>query len=181
MTTTAPLMTAEELLEMPDDGFRYELVRGELAKMAAASFDHGVHASRIVETLLPYVRRNRLGEVPLSEPGFLLGTNPDHARVPDVAFVRQQRIDAAERPFVFFPGAPDLAVEVISPGDRLTDVGEKIAELLAAGTRMVFVVNPRNNTAQMHTPDNVTELTEADTLDGGRCGPRLAQAGVRDF
>ena len=76
MATTARLMTAEELLDMPDDGFRYELVRGELVKMAPASFAHGVHASRIVETLLPHVRRNRLGEVPLSEPGFLLGTTP---------------------------------------------------------------------------------------------------------
>ena len=171
MATTAGLMTAEELLEMPDDGFRYELVRGELVKMPPASFDNGVHASRIVETLLPYVRRNRLGEVPLSEPGFLLGTNPDHVRVPDVAFVRQQRIDAAERPFVFFPGAPDLSVEVISPGDRLTDVTEKVAEWLAAGTRMVVVVNPRNRTVQAQTPDSIAELTEADTLDGGDVVP----------
>lgn len=171
MATTARLMTAEELLEMPDDGKRYELVRGELVKMAAASFDHGVHASRIVETLLPHVRRNRLGEVPLSEPGFLLGTDPDHVRVPDVAFVRQQRIDAAERPFVFFPGAPDLAVEVISPGDRFTDVAKKVAEWLAAGTRLVVVVNPRNRTVQRHTHASVTELTEADTLDGGDVVP----------
>ena len=134
MATTARLMTAEELFDMPDDGFSYELVRGELVKMAAASFEHGVCASRIVETLLPYVRRNRLGEIPLTEPGFLLGTDPDHVRVPDVAFVRQQRIDAAERPFVFFPGAPDLAVEVISPGDRLTEVSDKkVEEWLSRG------------------------------------------------
>ena len=72
MATTARLMTAEELFDMPDDGFRYELVRGELVKMVPASFAHGVHASRIVETLLPHVRRNRLGGVPLSEPAFIL-------------------------------------------------------------------------------------------------------------
>ena len=182
MATTARLMTAEELLDMPADGFRYELVRGELVKMAAASFDHGVYASRIVETLLPYVRRNRLGEVPLAEPGFLLGTNPDHVRVPDVAFVQQQRIDAAERPFVFFPGAPDLAVEVISSGDRLTDVAKKVAEWLAAGTRMVVVINPRNRTVRVHTPDSVTELTEADTLGGGDVVPgwRMAVSEIFD-
>lgn len=164
-------MTAEELLAMPDDGFRYELVRGELVKMAAASFDHGIHASRIVETLLPFVRGNRLGEIPLAEPGFLLGTNPDHVRIPDVGFVSQKRVDAAERPFVFFPGAPDLVVEVISPNDRLSDVHDKIAEWLAAGTLMAIVVNPRNFTVQVHTPDGITELTEADTLDGGDVVP----------
>ena len=56
MAMTAKLMTAEEFMRIPDDGYRYELIRGELKKMAAASFDHGVYASRIVETLLPFVR-----------------------------------------------------------------------------------------------------------------------------
>ena len=170
-TTQTNLMTAEELLAMPDDGYRYELVRGELIQMAAASFDHGIHASRIVETLLPIVRGNRLGEIPLTEPGFLLGTNPDHVRVPDVGFVSQERVDAAERPFVFFPGAPDLVVEVISPNDRLSDVHDKVAEWLAAGTLMVIVVNPRNRTVQVYTSDGVIELTEADTLGGGDVVP----------
>ena len=70
MATTGKLMTAEEFVRIPDDGYRYELIRGELRKMAAASFDHGVYASRIVETLLPFVRGNRLGEVPLPSQGF---------------------------------------------------------------------------------------------------------------
>ena len=172
MATTAKLMTAEQFMRIPDDGYRYELVRGELRKMAAASFDHGVYASRIVETLLPFVRGNRLGEVPLTEPGFLLGTDPDHVRIPDVCFVRQERIDAAERPFVFFSGAPDLVVEVISPNDRYTDVDDKVGEWLEGGAGMVIVVNPRNRTVRVHSPAALrqaqeTELTEADTLDGG--------------
>lgn len=167
MATTGKLMTAEEFVKMPDDGYRYELIRGELRKMAAASFDHGVYASRIVETLLPYVRSNRLGEVPLTEPGFLLGTNPDHVRIPDVGFVRQERIDAAERPFVFFSGAPDLVVKVISPNDRYTDVDDKVEEWLEAGAEVVVVVNPSNHTVQVHSPAGTVILTETDTLDGG--------------
>ncbi len=167
MATTRKLMTAEEFVRIPDDGYRYELIRGELKRMAAASFDHGVYASRIVETLLPFVRRNRLGEVPLTEPGFLLGTDPDHVRIPDVCFVRQERIDAAERPFVFFSGAPDLVVEVISPNDRYTDVDDKVEEWLEARAEMVIVVNPRNRTVQVHSAAGVVTLTESDTLDGG--------------
>ena len=82
MATTVNLMTAEEFMRIPNDGYRYELIRGELRKMAAASFDHGVYASRIVETLLPFVRGNRLGEVPLTEPGFLLGNKPGPCAYP---------------------------------------------------------------------------------------------------
>ena len=171
MATTTKLMTAEELLAMPDDGYRYELIKGEIKRMAAASFDHGVYASRIVETLLPHVRGNRLGEVPLTDPGFLLGTNPDHVRIPDVAFVRQQRVDAVIRPLVYLPGAPDLVVEVMSPRDRHTDVAEKVSEWLEAGASMVIVVNPRNRTVQVHTSEGTENLTETDALDGGDVVP----------
>ena len=96
--------------------------------------------------------------------------------IPDVGFVSQERIgslDAAERPFVFFPGAPDLVVEVISPNDRLTrDVhGQGGKNGLPHGTLMVIVVNPRNRTVQVYTSDGVIELTEADTLGGGDVVP----------
>ena len=169
--TTTKLMTAEELLAMPDDGYRYELVRGALIKMAPASFFHGVYGGNIAASLAPYVIRNSLGKVCITDPGFLLWTDPDQVRVPDFAFVSKERIKAAGDNYVYFPGAPDLVVEVISPNDRLTEVAEKVAEWLAAGTRMVVVVNPHNRTAQAHTPDGVTELTEADTLDGGDVVP----------
>ena len=172
VTTTKPkLMTAEELLAMPDDGYRYELIRGELIRMAAASFDHAVCASRIGETLLPYARRNGLGEVPLTDPGYLLGTNPDHVRIPDLSFVRQERADAAERPRVYLHGSPDLVVEVISPNDRLTQVAAKVEEWLDGGASMVIVVNPRNFTVRVHTPDGMVELAEGDTLEGGDVVP----------
>ena len=71
----------------------------------------------------------------------------------------------------FFPGAPDFAAEVISPSDRLTDVYEKVEEWLNAGTRMVAVVNPRDRTVSVHTPESVATLSENDTLDGGDVVP----------
>ena len=171
MATRAKLMTAEELLEMPDDGFRYELVRGELVKMAPAGRVHGKRGNRVNVSLSLYVYENNLGETYLAETGFHLETDPDHVLAPDASFVRQERVDAVGDGDGFFPGPPDLAVEVVSPSDRLTEVADKVAEWLAAGTRMVVVVNPRNRTVQSHTPDGVTELTEADTLDGGNVVP----------
>lgn len=163
--------TAEELLAMPDDGYRYELVRGELRKMAPPGLYHGVNGSRIVETLLPHVRRNGLGEVPLPSPGFILSRNPDHVREPDVSFISQARIDKIGYTRRYFPEAPDLAVEVISPNDRYADVDEKVSDWLTYGARMVVVVNPRNRAVNVHTPNGMTTLTEADTLNGGDVVP----------
>jgi len=172
MVSKPRLVTAEELLDMPDDGCRYELVRGELRKMAPAGFEHGTNAENIVATLLPYVRANGLGRVPLAEPGFLLATNPDQVRTPDVAFVRQERVEATGIVLGYWPGPPDLAVEVISPNDRYTEVAEKVEDWLNAGTRMVVVVDSRRRVAVVHMPgrEPVT-LTEQDALDGGDVVP----------
>lgn len=164
-------MTAEELLAMPDDGFRYELVRGELVKMSPAGRVHGKRGNRVNVSLSLYVYENNLGETYLADTGFHLETDPDHVLAPDVAFVSREREEATLEADGFFPGPPDLAVEVISPSDRLAEVADKVAEWLAAGTRMVVVVNPRNRTVQAHTSDGVTELTEQDTLNGGDVVP----------
>ena len=172
MATTTKLMTAEELLEMPDDGFRYELVRGELVKMPPAGHMSSFREMLIGSHLTVYVRENRLGRAYGASGGFRLESDPDTVLAPDAAFVRQERVEAVGDGDGFFPGAPDLAVEVISPSDRYTEVDEKVAEWLAAGTSMVVVVNPRNRTVRVHRPttDSVL-LTEEDTLDGGDVVP----------
>ena len=165
-------VTAEELLDMPDDGFKYELVRGELRKMAPASYEHGRLAGNVFASLHIHVRTNGLGTVTAAETGFLLATNPDHVRAPDAAFVSRER-DAAARPVSgFFPGPPDLAIEIISPNDRYTEVYEKVDEWLEAGAGMVVVVNPRNRTATVRMPGiNPVILHEGDILDGGDVVP----------
>lgn len=171
MATTTKLVTADELLAMQDDGFRYELVRGELVKMPPAGHVHGKRGSRVNYSLSAHVYQNDLGEVYLAETGFHLESNPDTVLAPDASFVRQERVDVAGDTDGYFPGPADLAVEVISPTDRYTEVEAKVTAWFAAGTLMVVVVNPRNRTVQAHTPDGVTELTEADTLDGGDVVP----------
>ena len=167
--TTAPTitrpMTADELLAMPDDGFRYELVRGELIKMSPASPFHGESALAIGSSLRVHARANRLGRTYAADTGFRLAFN--HVRAPDAAFVRAERADSVNRRARgFFPGPPDLAVEVISPNDRLTEVNEKVADWLAAGTLAVVVVNPRNLTVRIHrSPTDVVVLNEGDVLE----------------
>ena len=172
--TTTKLMTVEELLAIPREdyrGYRCELIRGELTKTMSAGFAHGAQAVNIIVNLGAYVARHSLGRVVTAETTFLLETAPDHARIPDVGFVRQERVSSLDEMTGAFRGAPDIAVEVISPTDRLTRVADKVQDWLEHGTRMVVVVNPRNRTVQVHTPDGVVELTEADALDGGDVVP----------
>ena len=172
MVAKTQLVTAEELLDMPDDGFEYELVRGELRKMAPAGSRHSVSGIDFATSLNIHVKANNLGRVFGADGGFLLARDPDTVRAPDVAFVRRERVEAIGIVSGYWPGPPDLAVEIISPNDRYTEVYEKVDEWLAAGTRMVVVVNPRNRTATVRVAGmNPVILNVGDTLDGGDVVP----------
>lgn len=167
MAVNQRLMTADELIRLPRDHARHELVRGELRTMPPAGWGHGDETSVLDGSLGMYVRANRLGRVLTGEPGFLLTTNPDTVRAPDVAFIRRERIPSGLSRRGYFPGPPDLAVEVISPNDLYTEVDEKVAEWLEHGTRLVFVVNPRRRTVAVHRPgQRVQILGIDDALDG---------------
>lgn len=172
MSTTTQLTTAEELLSMPDDGFRYELVEGELRRMSPAGHNHGRIAIRLTVPLGQYVKDHGLGEVYAAETGFLLKNNPDTVRAPDVSFIRQERVEQIGNTEGFWPGAPDLAVEVNSPGDRVGEVEEKVREWLSAGTRLVWVVSPKLRVVTVYRSlTDISTLTEKDTLDGGEVVP----------
>lgn len=161
-------VTADELLHMPDDGFRYELVQGELRRMTPAGNVHGRVAMNFGVALGGYVKAHDLGTVFAAETGFMLSSNPDTVRAPDVAFVSRARVEAVGEVEGFWPEAPDLAVEVISPGDSYSEVEEKVFAWLDAGTRMVVIVNPRQHSATVYeSPSNITALAEADVLVGG--------------
>jgi Uma2 family endonuclease len=160
MTVEARVFTADELLEMPDDGFRHELVEGELQKMSPAGSRHGRIAGRIMSSLGAYVRQHRLGEVFVAEAGFLLARNPDTVLVPDGAFVRAERMSDDDG---FVIGTPDVALEVISPSDRFSDVVEKTVKYLRYGTSAVIVVEPRTREITVHRPTAPTRI--ADVLE----------------
>ena len=175
MSVTMPLMTAGDLARLPEDGCRYELVRGELRKMPPAGEEHGGVAMRIGWRLAQYVEENGLGKVYAAETGFLLESDPDTVRAPDVAFVRQERLLESGTVTGFRPGAPDLAVEVVSPGDTHSEVEVKAMEWLKAGCRIVLTLNPRNRTVTVYRSLNeISLLTEEDTLDLGEVLPGWA-------
>jgi Uma2 family endonuclease len=172
MATTDQLVTAEELLRMPDDGYRYELVRGELRQMAPAGHLHGRIAINVTTPLDRHVRAHTLGTVYAAETGFKLASNPDVVRAPAVTFIRRERVEAVGDVEGYWPGAPDLAVEVISPGDTYVEVQEKVFDWLEAGTQMVILVMPRKRAITVYRSlTDIIMLTEHDTLDGGDVVP----------
>lgn len=181
MTTSQQLMTAEDLWKLPKDGKRHELVRGEIRTMAPAGFEHGSIGIRMATLLANHVGQRKLGIVVGPDTGFTLSHDPDVVRSPDVAFVSQSQIRQVGVPKQYFPGAPDLAVEVLSPGDTVDDVEEKVNDLLAAGTKLVWVVNPRRRTVTVYYPGpRIAVLREGDQLQGEDVIPGFA-CGVGDL
>ncbi|HYW09739.1 MAG TPA: Uma2 family endonuclease [Longimicrobium sp.] len=169
---TKLLTTAEELLRMPRDGLRRELVDGAIREMSPAEFDHGRVAANVALELAIHVRAAKLGTVVAAETGFRLATNPDTVLAPDAAFVSHERAESVAYTRGYFPGAPDLAVEVVSPGDRARKVEAKAFAWIDAGTRMVIVLHPRRRTATVYRGrGDIVVLGEGDTLDGGDVVP----------
>ena len=172
MTTQTQTITAQELLKMPDDGLRYELVKGEIKKMPPAGYEHGKTSINITTPLDGHVRKNDLGAVCAAETGFLLSSDPDTVLAPDVAFISRKRIQEVGDVKGYWPGASDMAIEVISPTDIYTEVEEKALQWLNAGTRMVIVADSRKRTLTIYRSLNdITVLTVEDTLDGGDIVP----------
>lgn len=165
MTTASRTMTADELLALPEDGIRRELVEGELREMTPAGRKHGRIAMNVSTPLDQHVRSRGLGEVYAAETGFRLARDPDTVRAPDVSFVRTARLGAGGDENAFFDGAPDLALEVVSPSDRYAGVLEKVRDYLDAGTSCAIVVDPSSRTVTVYrSRSDVTVLGDGDTL-----------------
>ncbi|MGH2532239.1 MAG: Uma2 family endonuclease [Thermomicrobiales bacterium] len=171
------LMTAEELAELPDDGYHYELVRGEVERMAPPGAEHGEIGGELFWRLGYHVSTNQLGRVYLAETGFRLTSNPDTVRAPDAAFVRTDRLPpkADRKGYLSIP--PDQVVEVVSPSDRASKIGEKVADYLAFGVKAVWVIEPRLQTVTIYEADRHPRvLVVGDTLDGGDVVPGFQMA-----
>ena len=172
MTTKTRLMTAEELLDLPEDHMRHELIEGELYTMPPAGHEHGSLGAELFLSLASHVKINRLGKVYLAETGFIVSREPDTVLAPDAAFVSNERLNLISRREGYFPGVPDLAVEVISPNDRYSEVEGKVKLWLQHGTRMVIVLDPRTETLKVYrSPSDVQILTRENTLKGGDVVP----------
>jgi len=148
------VMTAEQLFQYSHEPFRTELVAGRLVEMEPAGALHGSAAARIGGLLSRYVLDHALGEPFGAETGYVLATDPDTVRAPDASFVSRERVEALGGiPSKFWPGPPDLAIEVTSTRDRRGEVESKTRSWLEAGTRAVVVIDPLQHTAVIHRPD----------------------------
>ena len=183
MAVPAPrAVTAEELFALPDDDCRRELVDGVIVTMTPTGAAHGVVTARIGHLLHEYVSRRGLGVCCGAETGFILRRNPDVVRTPDAAFVAARRIPDTGVPTSYWPFAPDLAVEVVSPSERHADVQTKVAEYFAAGARAVWVLDPASRTVHAHgSSDSAQVLGVDDTLTGGDLLPGFRCAVRRLF
>jgi len=159
-------MTADELLQAHMPNKRTELVRGALRVREPPGAMHGRVAMNLALELGAHVRHTGAGALFAAETGFKLETDPDTVRAPDVAFVRRERVPPADTTG-YAELAPDLVVEVLSPGDRPGEVLAKVADWLSAGTRLVWVVDPLRRLARVYRHDGTeTIVTSEESLDG---------------
>jgi Uma2 family endonuclease len=149
---------------------RVELVKGVIREMSPAGGGHGEIAFKIGMKIGQFVEKHRLGRMTAAETGFILSTNPDTVRAPDVGFISKARAPEP-LPSGFVPLAPDLAVEVVSPNDTASDIHARVIDFLQAGTVLVWVVYPDSKTVVVHTTDGAQTLTAQDTLDGAEVLP----------
>ncbi len=162
MTTQKTLLTAEEfyLFCCENDGW-YELVDGEVVELAPLNDEHGEIASNVDTAFNIYSRLRGIGRARV-ETGYTLRSGPDVVRLPDVSFVLQPRVEGRGQGFP--SGAPDIAVEVVSPSDAAADVARKVAEYLAAGSQRVWVVYPSVRQVFIHRADGSVHSYGGDNV-----------------
>lgn len=159
-------MTADELLTVPDDSMRHELVAGEHRVMNPPGSDHGRVAFRLATLLGRHVEETGCGVGFAAETGFILGRDPDTVRAPDAAFVSRERYEALGATPKFWPEAPAFVAEVLSPSDSFTEVEEKALAWLDAGVKAVLVLDPQRRTATVYRArDNVVVHAGSEELD----------------
>jgi len=170
VTTKRKTWTDEELETLPKDGHKYELSDGELT-MCPVYENHGAACIEISILIGVFVRRRKLGKVYDSSTGFRL--TKDLLLSPDVSFVSNERLKKIEvGPEKFLAGAPDLAVEVLSPSDRMTQIHRKLEHYFEHGTRLAWLFNLRKQQVHIYTADTIEALTDLDdVLTGGAVLP----------
>lgn len=176
-------MTADEFFAYAGDGRRLELiagevkdcseplgrefVSGEMKEMSPSGFDHDVLLMQIGSRLYDFVAKRRYGKICGGDVGFVVARNPDTVLAPDIAFVRSERIpeSGCSR---FFDGAPDLAVEIVSPWDRPSEIEAKARHWIGCGARMVWVIDGSKQTVNVYrgAGERCTISLEG-SLDGG--------------
>ena len=170
---TTTLLTAEEFLAFPETLHKPELVQGEIVEMAPVGGYHGDTQRKLAMLMGLHVDQGDYGAL-VVELGFRLAADPDTVRAPDVSFISAEQLRTTPLSAGFYPGYPDIAAEVVSPGDTATQLDAKVQDYLHAGTRLVWVVNPGTRGVAVHDPGGQVRVLGADdVLTGGTVLPDL--------
>ncbi len=164
MDTLKRTYTAQDLLSLQNDGDRYELIQGELIPLSPSGEQHGAIVATLTVLLGHFILTHKLGRPYGAETGFLVSTEPDTVRAPDFAFIRAERLQGSPGTG-YRHGTPDLAAEVISPGDTYSGMTEKALLWLDAGAQEVWLLDPRKRTVSVYlAKDWIRLLTAEDNL-----------------
>jgi Uma2 family endonuclease len=156
--------TADEFYHSPLSQ-NHELIEGELVETMSTGFIHGVVAQRIGRFIGNFADENNLGEVAAAETGFILGEKT--CRGADSAFISNENLEKHGYPQGFFPTAPDIAVEVVSPNNTSEEMMEKVNLYLQNGSQLVWVIYPQTKVITVYRQSNIVSLLrENDTLEG---------------
>ena len=160
-------MTAEELLQLYSKGVRGELIRGVLSETKPSGMEHGEIVMNLATELWNFVKPRRLGRLMGSDSGVWLERDPDTVREPDIAFISAEKSPLDERVTGYTEVAPDLVVEIASPGDSRRELNDKALMWLSFGVRLVWVVHPDTRTVDAHRTNHpVITLSGTQALDG---------------
>ena len=172
LKTKPKLLTADDLPRLYAQGVRGELIRGVLHKTMPSGQEHGEIAANTVIILGGFVKPRRLGRIIASDAGVLLERDPDTVREPDVAFISYRKSPRGVRNTRCAQAAPELVVEIRSPGDSAFALVEKALMWLAHGVLIVWAINPDTRTVDVYRAGSPAEtLMDGDTLDGGDALP----------
>src|SRR6266568_5790429 len=159
-------VTVEDLASLEGDGYRYDLLEGNLIRVSPAGFRHGRLAAEIARRLGNFLTQHpHLGVVVGAETGFRLSRNPDTVLSPDAAVVRADRLPPPDAQIGFLELAPDLAVEIVSPTDRWTTVSGKVDAYLLAGVRLVWIIEPGPRAVRVYSAEGPEQRLHADRGD----------------
>ena len=166
--STRTAWTEEKLQALPEDGCIHEVVNGELVMSPKNNFHHESICGRLQFALQSYNREHRLGVVRASSAGYWMFNR--NCRAPDISFLPKARLDSLGfKPWArrFFPGAPDLAVEVLSPSNTRAEIDERLRDFFASGTQITWVIDPEAEYVEVcHSPSEGKRLGPGGELDG---------------
>ena len=170
--STKTLMTDEELMQLPDHGYKYEYIEGEL-EVSPAGMLHESIGVKLISELQEFVKKFGFGRIYGSSVGYRMKSG--NVLSPDVSFVRKSRLPEGKSPEGFGHFAPDLAVEILSPSDNLNKVEKKVSEYFENGSELVWVINPKRRITNVYiSTANITVLQENDELSGDKVLPRFS-------